>query len=209
MRNLPSTELITSSANKEKDVNLVNATANGDVLYVLKQSNSGNYIFDFEDRLDARISRTDIYTGAYPYHTEEGDANKLPLGFVVAREDCTEGTYWGERLLDVSNNKSSIWDATSNPCDSYSEGTGAGAQGRWRVPNLREMMVMSSQAEQLGFFNHNVANYYYIISTDYSGKDSGFAYTAKVDGQNRGFITTELSNFPVYVRCIRDMTEAD
>lgn len=209
VRNLPSTELITSSANKEKDVNLVNATANGDVLYALKQSNSGNYIFDFEDRLDARISRTDIYTGAYPYHTEEGDANKLPLGFVVARKDCTEGTYWGERLLDVSNNKSSIWDATSNPCDSYSEGTGAGAQGRWRVPNLREMMVMSSQAEQLGFFNHNVANYYYIISTDYSGKDSGFAYTAKVDGQNRGFITTELSNFPVYVRCIRDMTEAD
>lgn len=208
VRNLPNTNTVQkyASVGQLSSEELVNSNVNGEVSYILRQKN-GSYIFEFGDRLDSRISRTDIYTGPYPYHTEEGDANKLPLGFVVAKEDCTEGIWEG--LLDVSNNKSSIWNATWNPCASYSEGTGVGAQGRWRVPNLREMMVMSSQADGLGFFDHNVANYYYIISTDYSGKDSGFAYTAKVNGQNRGFITTELSNFPIYVRCVRDMTDAD
>ena len=210
VRNLPNTSMVQQYADNGQlaSVELVNSNANGGVSYILKQKN-GSYIFDFGDRLDSRISRTDIYTGPYPYHTEEGDANKLPLGFVVAQKDVTTQSGWYETLLNVYDNRNAIWNGTYDPCASYSEGTGAGAQGRWRVPNLREMMVMSSQAENLGFFNHSTSDYYYIISTDFSGKNSGFAYTAKVGGDNRGFITTELSPFSTYVRCVRDMTDAD
>ena len=214
VRNLPNTSMVQEYANNNQlaSVDLVNSEANGGVSYVLKRkwaNDAYSYIFDFGDRLDSRISRTDIYTGPYPRHTEEGDANKLPLGFVVATEDVTTSNGWYETLLNVYSYRTAIWNGTYDPCANYSEGTGAGAQGRWRVPNLREMMVMSSQAETLGFFDSNTSDYYYIISTDFSGKVSGFAYTAKVGGENRGFITTELSNFPTYVRCVRDMTEAD
>ena len=214
VRNLPNTSMVQEYAdnNQLTSIDLVNNEANGGVSYVLKRkwaNDAYSYIFDFGDRLDSRISRTDIYTGPYPRHTEEGDANKLPLGFVVATEDVTTSNGWYETLLNVYSYRTAIWNGTYDPCANYSEGTGAGAQGRWRVPNLREMMVMSSQAETLGFFDSNTSDYYYIISTDFSGKVSGFAYTAKVGGENRGFITTELSNFPTYVRCVRDMTEAD
>ena len=210
VRNLPNTNTVQQYADRGQlsSEELVNSNANGEVSYILRQKN-GSYIFDFGDRLDSRISRTDIYTGPYPYHTEEGDANKLPLGFVVAKEDVTTKNYWGSNLVNVYNDRYNIWNGTYDPCASYSEGTGTGSQGRWRVPNLREMMVMSSQAETLGFFDSNTPNYYYIISTDFSGKDNGFAYTAKVDGENRGFITTGLSPFSTYVRCVRDMTDAD
>ena len=213
VRNLPNTSMVQQYADNGQlaSVELVNSNANGGVSYILKQKN-GSYIFDFGDRLDSRISRTDIYTGPYPYHTEEGDANKLPLGFVVAQKDVTTQSGWYETLLNVYDNRNAIWNGTYDPCASYSEGTGAGAQGRWRVPNLREMMVMSSQADVLKFFDNRVYSYYYIISTDFSGKESGFAYTAKVDGNNRGFITTEVMtnpSYPVYVRCVRDMTDAD
>lgn len=222
VRNLPKKSIVDSNPDQVE----VGDNALGTVSYTLKQTSDGNYLFDFENRLDTRIYRVDAQEGAYESHFEEpiatnmSEANRLPQGFVVARYDVGFSSSFGEPT-SFGEYKENIWSGQGEnrrPCDNYTEGGGA-YNGKWRVPNLREMMVMSSQAQQLGFFNYNVGLYYYIISTDFSGRDDnnerqGFAFQAKNWNNNgnlvnTGFITVETSSNNIYVRCVRDMTDAD
>lgn len=217
VRNLPNGDFQADNVGDE---------ALGKSSYTLKQKNSGsqNYIFDFSDWLDQDIYREPFY-GSYPSHTEDEDGNRLPSGFVVARYSV--GEQGGRRkATDYADYKSNIWnrqDANNNPCANYSEDGGA---YEWRVPNLREMMAMSTQAELLGlmevsrltnYVNENVSRYF-IIATDFSGRGNereGFVFQIQRHNTNgsypekTGFITTESENDYIYVRCVRDMTEED
>lgn len=218
VRNLPKKSIVDSNPDQVE----VGDNALGTVSYTLKQTSDGNYLFDFENRLDTRIYRVEAQDGAYEPHFEEpiatnmSEANRLPQGFVVAKYDIGVSSSGGNPE-SYGSYKENIWTGQGEnryPCDNYTEGGGA-YNGKWRVPNLREMMVMASQAQQLGFFNYNVGLYYYIISTNFSGRDDnnerqGFAFQAKNrNNVNTGFITVETSSNNIYVRCVRDMTDAD
>lgn len=96
-----------------------------------------------------------------------------------------------------------IWDNSDNPCGTYGDND-EGHLGEWRVPNLREMLIMSTQANALGF----ATGYYYMTSTSFSGRKGissfedrpGFAYDAI-----RKMITAQPDGgYPISVRCVRD-----
>lgn len=220
VRNLPSKTVI----NKNCEEVVVDGRARGDVSYTLKQ-NGHNYIFDFENRLDERIYRVEYQSGSYGHHYEEpladasgevNDANRLPKGFVVARYNY--GAIDDGRANIISNEqRSNIWAGTEDPCSTYSE---PGTVGNvWRTPNLREMMVMSTQANLLGFYNWQTLQdatsnsiIYFLISTDFSGragKREGYLFQSRRNGKRSGFITVQPSSRFNYIRCVRDMTEED
>lgn len=228
IRNLPSSNLVKYNPNEI----VVDDRAMGDVSYTLKQRNN-MYIFDFENRLDERIYRVEEQEGPYRHHYEEPsailmeDANRLPKGIVVA--PYSVGNIGGSKATSyTANDRDRVINGTYNPCESFSVSGDEANNGKWRVPNLREMMVITTQAERLGFFDRdklgynrwnnyydekeNILNiYFFMTSTDFSGhseKRPGYVFQAYRNGHPSGFITTESSG-PFFVRCVRDMTDAD
>lgn len=188
VRNLPSETI----KEQQSSQTVVGDDALGDVSY---DQSKGNYVFDFGDRLDPRIYRSALQYGPYAPHYEEPaldnmtDLNRLPQGFVVAKNDVNSGaTYLA----------SNIWKGYLDPCANYSQtGDDQSYRGYWRVPNLREMMVLATKASVLG-----ITSGYYAISTGFSGNTTdrpGFSYNA-----NSGFVTTQGGS-NVKVRCVRDM----
>lgn len=191
VRNLPSENVKAANPNST----VVDDKALADVSY---DTDKGDYLFVFGNRLDPRIYRVTLQEQPYPPHFEEpsednmSDMNRLPKnGFKVAKNDIMG--QWGHNPLTYD--PQNIWNATVNPCANYNE---AGANtGKWRVPNLREMMVLTTKAKQLG-----LTTGYYAISTGFSGQTQtrkGFAYDA-----GGGFVTTEFGE-NVKVRCVRDV----
>ena len=192
------------------------------------------YIFDFENRLDERIYRVEEQDGPYRHHYEEPsallmeDANRLPKGIVVA--PYSVGNIGGKKATSyTTDDRDRVINGTFNPCANFSVSGDEANNGKWRVPNLREMMVITTQAERLEFFergylgyNDRWGNYYdnkgnslgiyfFMTSTDFSGHSSqrpGYVFQAYRNGHRSGFITTE-SEEPFFVRCVRDMTDAD
>lgn len=225
VRNLPSIKVINKNINEV----VVDDDALGDVSYTLKRmSNSNAYIFDFENRLDERIYRVERQYGPYPHHCEEptaalpADANRLPKGIVVASRSV--GEIGDDKATSYYRSRDEITNGTTDPCARYTESGDEANNGYWRVPNLREMMVISTQADVLGFFDYerlsvddNGRMYYFITATDFSGRDDnnsnnnrkGFVFQARRNYTNSGFITTEVNGSYVFVRCVRDMTEED
>lgn len=188
VRNLPSETI----KEQQSSQTVVGDDALGDVSY---DQSKGDYVFDFGDRLDPRIYRSALQYGPYAPHYEEpaldnmADLNRLPQGFVVAKNDMNSGaTYLA----------SNIWKGYLDPCANYSQtGDDQSYRGYWRVPNLREMMVLATKASVLG-----ITSGYYAISTGFSGKTNdrpGFLYNAA-----SGFVTTQGESY-VKVRCVRDM----
>lgn len=188
VRNLPSEEVKLKNPNET----VVDDNALGDVSY---DQNNDSHIFDFGDRLDSRIYRSTLQYGPYAPHYEEpaldnmADLNRLPQGFVVAKNDVENGSLYLA---------SSIWNGSSDPCKDYNQtGDEQEYRGYWRVPNLREMMILVTKASAL-----SITSGYYAISTGFSGKTDdrpGFLYNAA-----SGFVTTQGDSY-VKVRCVRDM----
>lgn len=202
VRNLPS-----ETVKGLHSTTVVGDEALGASSYDEAKNNTNKYLFDFTGRLDSRIFRTVTQRGPYQSHYEEpvldnmSDLNRLPQGLVVARKDVSSRTYAASR----------IWNATSNPCANYTETSTSGQTylGYWRVPNLREMMVISARAKELGLVDSNLNddNYvYYAISTSFSGHNDdqpGFSYNA-----TSGFVTVSGGS-QVKVRCVRDMINGE
>ncbi len=196
VRNLPSKYIVGNN-----NSTVVDDTALGSPSY--RFDNSRN-LFSFGDVLDPLIFREVSYDDPYGSHFEEPNstrpstANRLYHGgFVVAEEDISVSS--NNNLWTMVN----IWDNSDNPCGTYGDND-EGHLGEWRVPNLREMLIMSTQANALGF----ATGYYYMTSTSFSGRQGtssfadrpGFAYDA-----NRKMITAQPDGgYPIRVRCVRD-----
>lgn len=196
VRNLPSEEV----KRQYSTTVVVGDDALGASSYDEEKNNTNKYLFDFTGRLDSRIFRTITQRGPYDPHYEEpvldnmNDVNRLPQGLVVATADI-KGS-WGGTSREYS--ASQIWAGSIDPCKNYSESSGGQSYaGYWRVPNLREMMVIATKAKELG-----LTSGYYAISTGFSGHNSsqpGFSYNA-----SSGFVTASGGS-QVKVRCVRDM----
>lgn len=203
VRNLPSMEHVEANDDPNGDDALA-----GPVYNELKQLSSDNYIFDFGNRLDGTLYRATVQEDPYISHTEVDDANMLPAAFVVAKEDASE---WINRYWDQDQREwiaahweyqftvSRGWSGSSdNPCADYNEDESD--MGRWRVPNLSELMVMSTVDTDL-----EIRNKVYLCSTQFSNSAvrSGFRY-------NETLIAAwdpNSGNQTGYVRCVRDATE--
>ena len=202
VRNLPSLEV---------DAGTVGDAALGDVSY--DPDKVANRIFDFGNRLDPLIYRTADQYGPYEPHYEEpnsandSEANRLYAGgFVVGEKnvgynDSWQGGIWSSFSYSFAD-MVKIWNGDANPCEGYYDRSNPADVGRWRVPNLREMLIMSTQRNNLG-----LTSGYYATSTSFSG-GSGTSSSGRpgfvLDGSN-GFITAQPNESATfYVRCVRD-----
>lgn len=195
VRNLPS-----ETVKGQHSTTVVGDDALGASSYDEAKNNTNKYLFDFTGRLDSRIFRTITQRGPYDPHYEEpvldnmNDVNRLPQGLVVATADI-KGSWRG---TSREYSASQIWAGSIDPCKNYSESSGGQSYaGYWRVPNLREMMVIATKAKEL-----SLTSGYYAISTGFSGHNSsqpGFSYNA-----SSGFVTASGGS-QVKVRCVRDM----
>ena len=209
VRNLPSLEVAQSSP-----AIVVGDDALGESSY--NPDKVSKYIFDFDNRLDPLIYRPAPQNGPYQPHYEEpnetndSEANRLYSGgFVVAEKNVQENRQQNKNF--TFNDMVKIWNGELDPCANYYDQNAPAYRGRWRVPNLREMLIMSTQIETL-----NLTGWcYYATSTRFSG--------AKIDetpsiGDRYGFVFNAMSGFITaepsgntaggsdifYVRCVRD-----
>lgn len=188
VRNLAKTDLVNGDETPVDDDALAEAVY-GSAPYRLR---SGNYMFNFGDRLDVSIFRMVEQEGPYIAHNEDDDANMLPQAFVVS-EDYMPGLY---RYTQIWN--SSIY---NDPCRTYSEERNGTDRGSWRTPNLSELMVMATVAGTIGL--RTDINTYSRTQFSNQGLRHGFYYNTS------GIITTsngEIGSNGGYVRCVRDAT---
>ena len=209
VRNLPSKAHVEAHDDPNGDDALAGPVYNE--LKRLPRSMGENYVFDFGNRLDGTLYRTSPQSGPYARHTEIDDANMLPGAFVVANEPLRGR--WIDRYYDGNEGwveahyegltVSSAWSGgDDNPCATYSEKDDESDMGEWRVPNLSELMVMSTVDSTI-----DIRGDTYLCSTQFSNSRvrSGFRYNESLiaawdpdSGNQRG-----------YVRCVRDATEAE
>lgn len=197
VRNLPAGNVVTAAAD-ENVAKLYDDTAlAGPVYGELKVLGNGNKVFDFENRLDITLFRVNPQTGPYIPHDEEDDANMLPEAFVVAK-NFVSTKY--EYTTNYNYSISSAWsNGTDNPCAGYSEKEDKSDLGDWRVPNLSELMVMSTVSTEVGI-SGNVC----LSSTQFSNKNVriGFRY----DGSLIAAWGKDDTGATGRVRCVRDAT---
>lgn len=184
VRNLPSKEHVEQNDDPNGDDALALPVHGG-----VKKLNANNYIFDFENRLDGDLHRVSVQERPYNNHVETASENRLPVAFVVSKNyvrgtsTVTEG--WSSSTRD-------------NPCTNYYE-TSAD-RGKWRVPNLSELTVMSTVADDINLSNQDGT----LCSTQFSESDLriGFRYNGKMISA----WGTGDRNKAGYVRCVRDAT---
>lgn len=200
VRNLPSGEVINKHSNDVHDAYSYDDEAlalpvhNG-----LKRllSSEENYVFDFGDRLDDIIFRQDLQDEPYAEHNETSTANMLPAAFVVAKDVIRDEKTNRPQLFTVEQ----AYTYENNPCASYSEDNDNDIC--WRVPNLNELTVMSTLAEEIGLDDHTPV----LSSTKFSNTGVRLAFNF-----NGNIITAWNSGAEKttgYIRCVRDATEAE
>lgn len=190
VRNLPAYKYVS-------DVDSYGDIALAEPVYgVLKRLQGGNqnYIFDFGNRMAEGINRTRPYNGPYNPHNEMSqDQNKLYKAFVVA-DDYIQSRRGENETFSAAEAASG---GDDNPCASYSE-DGAPA-GTWRTPNLNELTVMSTVADEIGL----VANTMSSTTFSNSSVRGLFNYNGSmITAWNPGY-----GSGPI--RCVRDATDEE
>lgn len=198
VRNLAKTDLVNGDDTPIDDAALAEAVY-GSKPYQLR---SGNYMFNFGDRLDVSIFRMSTQVGPYQAHNEDDDENMLPQAFVVSENYIRSSRYPYD---DETFAYTRIWGTSTqrDPCINYSENRDDSDEGLWRTPNLNELMVMSTAASTIGLESKNTFS-----RTQFSNQSVRYGFYYNYNG----FITTnnnEIVNNGGYVRCVRDATASE
>ncbi len=175
-----------------------------DALCEVKLIESGNYLLDFRGRLDNNMYRPTPTATQLNNHDEDELQNRFYDGLVVSMEEHKSNVPLSE-ILNVDNQ--------SNPCSDYYEGSRNDPRngvGKWRVPNLAELTVMSSDPDR--FFNGATSDTY--ASTSFSNDQIRLAFRYTLKGK---MITCygdwssgqTLEKGKGAVRCVRDATDQD
>ena len=187
VRNLPS---------REVDDHYGDNALAGPIYGTMRYTANGNAIFDFGNRLPTSLSRpsdSPQYGGYSPHNEMTNDYSiNLPHAFVVSK------TYLNDkRLYDIST----VIDG-KDPCENYSEegGHNPSDRGYWRTPNLNELMVMVTQANQLGLTGYGAgsAATLTLCRTKFSNQEVRTAFY-----YNGRFITAANTSQGT-IRCVRD-----
>ena len=166
----------------------------------------GTRLIDFRDKVVNDLYRDTPTWSAFIEHNEDDLQNRFYDGLVVASRD--NGTHRLRDILNIDNNK-------ENPCEDYYEGNNpndaVNGRGRWRVPNLAEFTVMTTDPAR--FFGSSYNSRTYFCSTRFSNSNTRLAFRF-----NQGLLnclgggTESLDvnqNTYGYVRCVRDATSSD
>lgn len=142
--------------------------------------------------MDASLYRVGVQEGPYGYHNEDGNANMLPGAFVVSKDYLSD---------DFSVSEGWSTSSSRNPCANYSEKKNWSDRGVWRVPNLNELTIMTTEAEKIKLDEVT------LCSTHFTNTKVriGFRYNKQIiTAWNPG---AESSTGKV--RCVRDATAAE
>lgn len=148
----------------------------------------------------ARTLRQQVMTGEYPAHRDRDEENTLFGAFKVA-SSALGATYTADDIRSKSL------------CSAYSEESDGSDAGAWRIPNQKELMLMS----QNGYLKdiQNVADVAYASRTWFVN------YDVSTVGNSRGnpyyywyyqgvpniSISTNHASLKFRIRCVRDVVE--
>lgn len=113
----------------------------------------------------------------------------------------------GEDKTDTVGNASSgntftMLQATTQPlCSNYYEESDQSDKGMWRVPNQRELTIMTT------FYTSTMDDYRYLSSTTFSNQNVGenrYSYCNR-DNYNQTYMTLQASDLTGRIRCVRDV----
>ena len=166
----------------------------------------GTRLIDFRDKVVNDLYRDTPTWSAFIEHNEDDLQNRFYDGLVVASRD--NGTHRLRDILNIDNNK-------ENPCEDYYEGNNpndaVNGRGRWRVPNLAEFTVMTTDPAR--FFGSSYNSRTYFCSTRFSNSNTRLAFRFNqgllncLGGDNESLDVNQ--NTKGYVRCVRDATSSD
>ena len=101
-----------------------------------------------------------------------------------------------------SGNTFTMLQATTQPlCANYSEESDGSDKGMWRVPNQRELTIMTT------FYTSTMDDYRYLSSTTFSNQNVGenrYSYCNR-DNYNKTYMTLQASDLTGRIRCVRDV----
>lgn len=166
----------------------------------------GTRLIDFRDKVVNDLYRDTPTWSAFIEHDEDDLQNRFYDGLVVASRD--NGTHRLRDILNIDNNK-------ENPCDDYYEGNNpndaVNGRGRWRVPNLAEFTVMTTDPSR--FFGSDYNDRTYFCSTRFSNSNTRLAFRfsgGQINCLGGGTESLDVNqNTYGYIRCVRDATSSD
>lgn len=166
----------------------------------------GTRLIDFRDKVVNDLYRDTPTWSAFIEHDEDDLQNRFYDGLVVASRD--NGTHRLRDILNIDNNK-------ENPCEDYYEGNNpndaVNGRGRWRVPNLAEFTVMTTDPSR--FFGSDYNDRTYFCSTRFSNSNTRLAFRfsgGQINCLGGGTESLDVNqNTYGYVRCVRDATSSD
>lgn len=166
----------------------------------------GTRLIDFRDKVVNDLYRDTPTWSAFIEHDEDDLQNRFYDGLVVASRD--NGTHRLSDILNIDNNK-------ENPCDDYYEGNNpndaVNGRGRWRVPNLAEFTVMTTDPSR--FFGSDYNDRTYFCSTRFSNSNTRLAFRfsgGQINCLGGGTESLDVNqNTYGYIRCVRDATSSD
>lgn len=166
----------------------------------------GTRLIDFRDKVVNDLYRDTPTWSAFIEHDEDDLQNRFYDGLVVASRD--NGTHRLSDILNIDNNK-------ENPCDDYYEGNNpndaVNGRGRWRVPNLAEFTVMTTDPSR--FFGNDYNDRTYFCSTRFSNSNTRLAFRfsgGQINCLGGGTESLDVNqNTYGYIRCVRDATSSD
>lgn len=181
----------------------LNEQVSSDALYVAKLIDSGNYLLDFRDRLDNNMYRPTPTATQLNNHNEDDPQNRFYDGLVISKQEHKSDVALRE-ILNVDNQ--------SNPCSDYYEGSADDPRngvGKWRVPNLAELTVMSSDPDRY----LNGATKETFACTSFSNDQIRLAFRYTLGGQMitcyGAWDSNQTMDHSGAVRCVRDATDQD
>lgn len=138
-----------------------------------------------------------IYVWAYSTtYSAYSNATKVTKDGVTIGDDKT-GTVGNASSGDTFT----MLQATTQPlCANYSEKSDGSDKGMWRVPNQRELTIMTT------FYTSTMDDYRYLSSTTFSNQNVGedrYSYCNR-DTYNQTYMTLQASDLTGRIRCVRD-----
>lgn len=173
-----------------------------DPMYDLYRLSNNSYMLDFRDKFDNNMYRPTRTGEQLNEHDEDDLQNRFYDGLVISSSPQSAAAKL-DAILNIGNNK-------TNPCASYYEGDyndPVSGAGHWRVPNLAELTIMSTNARRL----LSGSTGYLYSSTKFSNDKVRVAFRYG-DTQisclgNNGEKTSD--NIWVNYRCVRDAAQRD
>ena len=189
-----------STSNKEVNtgwqhanlVRCVRTLASDDGLY------EANKFYQYSDNIFTLtgLTATKGTTETIDIHLERDEINGLSSRIQVSKDYLKQKMVdggWNNNYYTIKNKKRPEYD----PCKYYYEDSGKTDKGIWRMPNQKELGLMSA---------NNLLSGYVTCRTDYSGSKANGAYRSSYGFWFQGTnVTVHATDADLKVRCVKDV----